>query len=303
MTLIDPIQLMTLMGTAPDRAARATADPSAKGDGFQRQMNRAMTASSGAGFPELGGAGVENTLIHDALNGLASLMNLQAEASNGRIASRRGSHQGIGELFSKFESGSKGVSAIGYDRTGGTSYGTYQIASKPGTMDRFIEYLESEEPRWAARLKASGPANTGSTKGRMPEAWTSIANENPKRFEQIQRDFIEATHYEPARDKILTKTGVDVDSLPKAVQEALWSTSVQHGPAGAANIFGRIIQSIDGQNEGQAFVQKLIGKVYDARKMHFGSSTASVQASVRGRMNEEKQMVLAMLENSEGQAV
>lgn len=299
MTLIDPLQLMTLMGTAPERSSRTTKGLGYTADKFQRQMDGAMSQTDGTSIPELNGSGMENILMRDALHGLTSLINQRRGTTRATSTASTGKHQDIGVLSAAFESGTQGVNAIGYDQTGGTSYGTYQIASKPGTMSRFIEYLNGEEPRWAAKLKAAGPANTGSTKGRMPETWASIAKEDPERFGQVQRDFIEATHYEPARDKILTRTGVDVDTLPKAAQEALWSTSVQHGPAGAAKIFGRIIQSIGGKDDDTAFAQKLINKVYDDRKGQFGSSTSSVQASVQGRMNVEKEMVLAMLGEKE----
>ena len=133
----------------------------------------------------------------------------------------------------------------------------------------------------------------------MPDAWRSIAAKDPEKFGQLQREFIESTHYEPARDKILAKTGVDMDTLPPAAREALWSTAVQHGAAGAAKIFGQAIKSVGKNESEQQFAQKLIDKVYDSRKSQFGSSTASVQASVRGRMNVEKDMVLAMLNGAE----
>jgi hypothetical protein len=90
-----------------------------------------------------------------------------------------------------------------------------------------------------------------------------------------------------------------MDTLPPAAREALWSTAVQHGPAGAAKIFGQAIKSVGQNHSEQQFAQKLIDKVYDSRKSQFGSSTASVQASVRGRMNVEKDMVLAMLNGTE----
>jgi hypothetical protein len=242
---------------------------------------------------------MENSLMQDALHGLAAIMKQQPADAKARKGSRTDKHAGIGALSAAFESGTQGVNAIGYDKNGGTSYGTYQIASKPGTMRGFIEFLQEKEPAWAKTLKAAGSADTGSTKGRMPDAWRSIAAKDPEKFGQLQREFIEFTHYEPARDKILAKTGVDMDTLPPAAREALWSTAVQHGAAGAAKIFGQAIKSV-GQNQSeQQFAQKLIDKVYDSRKSQFGSSTASVQASVRGRMNVEKDMVLAMLNGAE----
>lgn len=248
----------------------------------------------------MGGNSMENSLMQDALNGLAAIMRHEQTG----IGSKRGSGKqpAIGDLSSTFESGAQGVNAIGYDRNGGTSYGTYQIASKPGTMKGFIEFLREKEPAWAEKLKAAGSADTGSTKGRMPDAWRSIAAESPEKFGQLQREFIEATHYTPARDKILERTGLDMDTMPAAAREALWSTAVQHGPAGAARIFSRAVKSIGTDQNERQLAQKLIDKVYENRKSQFGSSTASVQASVKNRMNVEKEMVLAMLGN-ESQSV
>ncbi|GAB1409695.1 hypothetical protein MASR1M90_08490 [Desulfovibrionales bacterium] len=306
MSLIDPLQLMTMMGTTPERPARATLSSGLGADQFQNQMHTAL--SNQENLAALSGAGsspMDDALMHNALNGLASLVQMHGNSSRpGKTVSvAAGSKSSeIGALSARFESGDQGVNAIGYDSTGGTSYGTYQIASKPGTMKSFLAYLKTEEPQWAARLQAAGPANTGSRNGRMPDVWRSIAAENPARFGQLQRDFIEQSHYDPAKDKILTRTGIDMNTLPQAAQEALWSTSVQHGPAGAARIFDKIISSIKEKPGSTAFAQKLIDKVYDDRKGKFTSSTATVQASVQGRMNTEKNMVLAMLNQETGTA-
>ena len=298
MSLLDPIHLMTLMGTTPERKSRNAA----LAGGFQSHMRQALGGRDiNALSSSMGGSSMENSLMHDALNGLAAIMRHE-QLSAGKTGRDFGKRPAIGTLSSTFESGTEGVNAIGYDKNGGTSYGTYQIASKPGTMKGFIEFLRDKEPAWAKKLKAAGPADTGSTRGRMPEAWRSIAAENPEKFGELQRDFIEATHYAPARDKILARTGVDMDAMPDAAREALWSTSVQHGPAGAARIFSRTIKSIGANQNEKEFAQKLIDKVYENRKSQFGSSTASVQASVKNRMNVEKEMVLAML-GSESQSL
>jgi len=301
MSLLDPIQLMTTLGNAPERKTRKLP----RADGFQGHMLQAMGGRDVRAISaELGGSAMDNSLMRSALHGLAELM--KKDPIGGRPdAAGKGSekpHEGIGVLSATFESGTEGPGAIGYDRNGGTSYGTYQIASKPGTMRGFIEFLKGREPKWAASLNAAGATNTGSTKGRMPDVWRSIASKEPDKFGQLQREFIETTHYEPARDKILARTGVDVDTMPAAAREALWSTAVQHGPAGAAKIFGRAIKSIGAGKSERQFAQKLIEKVYEGRKDQFGSSTAEVQTSVRGRMRVEKDMVLAMLQGEEGRA-
>jgi len=201
-----------------------------------------------------------------------------------------------GKLAAQFESGEAGVAAIGYDRVGGTSYGKYQIASKPGTMDEFLTYLDAKRPEWADRLRNAGPADTGSKQGSMPSVWQSIAAEDPAGFERVQHDFISQKTYDPARDMILDRTGLDFDNAPPALQEVLWSTSVQHGPTGAANIFNKVINRFLDKGQNDDFNAQLIKGVYESRKNQFGSSTARVQKSVAHRMDSEKQLALNMLE-------
>jgi len=302
MSLIDPIQLMNMMGTSPERKVRTLPKQNAD-NAFSTHMSTALARNAAMNqdgmIPSVDGSVMQDALMQDAINGLSGL--LATRGYGGRSARNSASATGgIGTLSAKFESGDQGVEAIGYDSNGGTSYGTYQIASKPGTMKAFIQYLQSEAPEWAAQLKAAGPTNTGSTKGKMPAAWKNIAAQDADKFGQLQRDFIELSHYQPAKDSILARTGVNMDTMPAAAQEALWSTAVQHGPAGAAGIFSRIIKSIGSKVQSEKFAEKLIAKVYDERKQQFGSSTAAVQGSVKGRMDQEKQMVLAML-NTSGQ--
>jgi hypothetical protein len=201
-----------------------------------------------------------------------------------------------GKLAAQFESGEAGVAAIGYDRVGGTSYGKYQIASKPGTMDEFLSYLDENRPEWADRLRDAGPADTGSKQGNMPSVWRSIAAEDPAGFEQVQHDFIARQTYDPARSMILDRTGLDFNNAPPALQEVLWSTSVQHGPTGAANIFNKVIDRFLHKGQNDDFNAQLINGVYESRKNQFGSSTARVQKSVAHRMDFEKQLALNMLE-------
>ncbi len=201
----------------------------------------------------------------------------------------------VGGLSARFESGTAGTAAIGYDRVGGTSYGKYQIASKPGTMDRFLTFLDDKAPAWADRLRNAGPANTGSKDGGMPSTWKDIASENPARFEKMQHEFIAGETYEPARNMILKQTGLDFNNAPPALREVLWSTSVQHGPTGASKIFSKVIDQFVGSTAKGEFNTKLIEGVYDTRKDQFGSSTRRVQQSVVNRLNEEKQVALNML--------
>lgn len=205
------------------------------------------------------------------------------------------SNKFLGGLSAQFESGTSGIATIGYDRVGGTSYGKYQIASRPGTMDRFLNYLDANAPDISKQLREAGPANTGSKEGQMPAVWRELAGEIPERFERLQHNFIESETYDPARRMILQKTGLDFEKAPDALQEVLWSTSVQHGPTGAARIFEKVIDRFVGGIEGRDFNAQLIEGVYDVRKGQFGSSTKRVQEAVANRFDSEKTIAMNML--------
>jgi hypothetical protein len=209
-------------------------------------------------------------------------------------AARPKSSQGPGSLSARFESGENGVGTIGYDDSGGTSYGIYQISSRVGTMQSFLDYMQERAPDLASRLKAAGRSNTGSASGSMPKEWKKIASEDPERFVQLQHDFIEKTHYLPAVEEVYRRTGFDVEKQSQAMQEVLWSSAVQHGSKGAANIFCKAIEQ--GRAKGQEVPEhKLIDSVYSSRVGYLGGLSRDVREAVSRRFQEERSMALAML--------
>ncbi|MFP5222062.1 MAG: hypothetical protein ACLGSA_07215 [Acidobacteriota bacterium] len=198
----------------------------------------------------------------------------------------------IGILSAAYESRGA-IDAIGYDGRGGTSYGTYQIASGVGTMSRFLNYLESKAPDLASRLSTSGPANTGGREGAMANEWKRIASQHPKRFEALQHEFIGDTHYQPALKSITLSTGEDLSKRSQAVREVLWSTAVQHGPNGASDIFTSAVEKL--QAKGQEKSDKaLIEEVYAQRMTQF-AGRGRLRVAVTTRLADEKESALAML--------
>ncbi|MDR1685373.1 MAG: hypothetical protein LBR82_02845 [Desulfovibrio sp.] len=211
----------------------------------------------------------------------------------------------IGALAAKFESGEEGIAAVGYDGKGGTSYGKFQIASRVGTMRAFIGYLRDKAPDLADRLSACGPANTGSRSGRMPTEWRKIAAEQPERFEQLQSEFIRTSHFEPAVAGIAGVTGVSFDKLPPVLREVLFSTAVQHGPAGAVRIVSRAMAKVNpdklqtdgmqGSTAAQDEGRRLITQIYALRAGNFTSSSPGIREAVYNRLKLEMRDALEML--------
>jgi hypothetical protein len=204
--------------------------------------------------------------------------------------------QSLGSLSARFESGHLGIEAIGYDQQGGTSYGTYQLSSRAGSMDRFIRFLEDKAPEWASRLQGAGPANTGSREGAMPVVWKALATENPLKFGNLQHAFIRRDYYMPARDMIMEKTGYNFDAAPAALQEVLWSTAVQHGAGGAARIFSQAADRFLAGKDLDGNPHELIEEIFSIRSRQFDSSAAPVRNAVNNRFLEEKQLALNLLD-------
>lgn len=266
----------------------ATSLDIARGLGAAKNLRTIAASNNGKGF-----ALTSNDFIHTSrVSGEGKV----SRASRSK-KSRGAEASGIGKLSAKFESGGAGSAAIGYDRTGGTSYGKYQIASRVGSMKSFLNFLDGEAPDLAKRLRSSGPANTGSRQGAMPREWRAIAAEQPERFERLQESFIMETHYKPALSAIEKSTGVDASSLSTAMREVIWSTAVQHGPAGAARIFARA-DDMSGKSNDAGYERRLINNVYTVRAGQFGSSTHQVRNAVRNRFREEKQIALNMLDGA-----
>ena len=128
-------------------------------------------------------------------------------------------HWHRGQTSARFETDNRGTGWIssGKGDHGGVSYGSYQFASAVGGVD---EYLKSS--RYADQFHGLKPATEA-----FSERWKALAARDEKGFAQEQHDFIQHRYYDVQMDR-LKKVGVDLQGRGPAVQDALWSTSVQY---------------------------------------------------------------------------
>lgn len=205
-----------------------------------------------------------------------------------------------GHLAARFESGPDGAASVGHTPSAGTSYGTFQIAAGTPTYANFIRFLKRSAPDLASRLSAHGPADTGSTRGAVPEEWRRIATEQPRRFERLQYEFILNSHYRPAVAGIHRQTGVDVSALSPASREVLWSTAVQHGVGGATEIYGAaigaILPRVVEERRMSLFEKALIEEVYRLRLQSWGHGPLVGRGVMASRYGREKAQALTILD-------
>jgi hypothetical protein len=155
-------------------------------------------------------------------------------------------------------------------------------------MGKFMDYLKENNPQAYSRLRAAGDPDGGKN-GAFAKEWKAMAKDGS--LGNSEHDFIKKTHYDAGFNK--TKDGglKGMIGKSKALQDVLWSTSVQHGGGGAGGIFNKVYKPGMGEKD-------LISAIYKERGTRFGSSNANVRASVQDRFADESRRALAAVGQS-----
>ncbi len=197
----------------------------------------------------------------------------------------------LGNLSMRYETGylpgeeAKAAAKVssGKGDAGGKSYGAYQLASIKGQVTAF---LRAEGAPWAAEFAGLDPTRPGA----FEQRWKSIAARDPVSFFEAQHSYIERTHYHPVAEHARAN-GLNLDAMPKAVRDAIWSMSVQHG--GAKKIVSDALLRLGGERAPRAVVNAL----YDARLAYIRGITldSETRKSLVNRYDSERGDALAMI--------
>lgn len=191
----------------------------------------------------------------------------------------------LGSTSNRFESGNRGAGTIstGKGDHGGASYGTYQLSSTQGSVQKFIKDAGYEE---FFKGKKAGSKEFNRT-------WTNLAKYDPT-FAAEQHSFVKREYYDKAQQGLQEK-GIDLSRRGRSVQDALWSTSVQFGADGASNMFAKVL---DGKNIEKLSDEEIVTalqdyKIQNNRKL-FASSSGEVRRGTLNRAMAEKEQLVAM---------
>lgn len=202
----------------------------------------------------------------------------------------------LGSLSAKYETSGRGPGTVstGSGDSGGVSYGSYQMATNTGTVGRFVS---QDKFPWRGEFERLIPGTPEFT-----AKWKEVASTEPVKFQQAQHAFVKKTHYDPLVTKILVEEGLNINQRSRALQNAVWSTAVQHG--GSNSVVHNALATITLSKDHHEFDKALIKAIYaergrkrsDGNLAWFSKSSRNVQAGVSNRFKNELIDALQMLE-------
>lgn len=209
----------------------------------------------------------------------------------------------LGKTSEKYESGGRGPGTINdYNGRaagdlGGASYGTYQLASflpvdmsngrkRPsGSNSPVIQFIRNS--RFKDEFKNLLPATA-----EFDAKWKDIASNRSEDFNKDQHDYIENNYYKVMLAG-LQRQGLDLTRFGPAVQDLVWSTAVQLGPA-KTSIF------LEPLKNKSALTDKDIVELVSAYKIAninswFAASSSDIRAGVKSRWEGERTTLLGLI--------
>lgn len=189
--------------------------------------------------------------------------------------------QGLGAVAAHFEAGGKaGTVSTGHGDFGGKSYGAFQLSSKTGDVQKFLE-----KSGYAKQFEGLAVGSMA-----FDAKWKELGA--TKEFAQAQAAHAKTTHYDPQMQK-LSKAGLDMSGRGAGVQEAIMSTANQYG----ANT-DLIMKALKDKDTSKMSDKDIINAIQDYKaqtvQTRFKSSSANVREGVAKRIEQERAMLLGV---------
>lgn len=203
----------------------------------------------------------------------------------------------LGDLSARYESnGDPGTVSDGYGDAGGVSYGCYQLATNTGAAAAFLQFLYSVGSTYADALSQYELGSEDFT-----AEWQNIAAVDSEGFAQLQHDYIQKAYYDPAVDA-LRATSFNIENHSEAIQQVIWSRSVQYGPGNIVEMFDAAVKSLGYDNlsyvDAVEYDADMIRAVYlnVCRSEEWTNGSPGLRSGLYSRFENECQDALNMLE-------
>lgn len=173
---------------------------------FQTMLTQMMDSSGNSMMAELISTALskQNSISLDNSLGAISDFNSKMRGAslsllNDYNASTDNKSSSLGLIAAKYESNlNPGTISNTTGDYGGKSYGAWQFSSKTGSLDSFIDSLNSKSKDLYSKL-SEAKAKDGNRFGENFDAtWTNISLSNKDKFLNLQQDFIKQNYYDSA---------------------------------------------------------------------------------------------------------
>ena len=201
----------------------------------------------------------------------------------------------LGQTSAQFETSNRGPGFIstGQGDLGGKSYGLYQLSSTQGSLAEYV----GQSAKYGAEFKGLTPASAA-----FDAKWKEVAQRDPQGFSTDQHTFIKKEFFD-VQNETLKGRGVDLSDRGRAVQDMLWSTSVQF-----RNLTPNVVANGLKDKFGESYQlsklsdEQIVGAVQDyklKRNDSLFSGSPDLWPGLRDRARNEKTELVALAKDEQ----
>ena len=196
----------------------------------------------------------------------------------------------LGQTSAQFETSNRGPGFIstGQGDLGGKSYGVYQLSSTQGSLAEYV----NQSTKYGSEFKGLTPASAA-----FDAKWKEVAQRDPQGFSNDQHNFIKKEFFDVQNDTLKGR-GIDLSDRGRAVQDMMWSTSVQFRNL-TPNVVANGLKEKFGEDYQLSKLsdQQIVGAVQDYKLAHNNSlfsGSPSLWPGLRDRATNEKGELVAL---------
>ena len=253
----------------------------------------AGAGAAGYGAGKLIDKAIDGTAAKDAIGaGVAKTAAFFGDKEAQQAVKDTEKYKNFGALSGEMESNNNaGNISSGEGDAGGKSYGTYQLASKKGSVDKFLQ-----SSGYADQFKGMQVGSAA-----FDAKWKDLSKTD-KNFGKAQAEHATKEYYAPT-EAGLKKDGIDLSGRGRAVKEVMMSTGVQYGASKKGSV-DLIKKALAGKDVSKMSDKDIIDAIQDYKAAtvdsKFRSSSPAVKQGVAKRIEKERKIAKALDDKEKG---
>ncbi len=201
----------------------------------------------------------------------------------------------LGYISAREESnGDPGALGLNPNDKGGASFGVWQLSSKMGSVDRFLDFIKNKNEKIYFELSEAKKQDNNKFEDNFINKWKEVAKNNYDVFYELQRLFIKETYFD-AFVKSAKKNNLNILPLLdyNSTSNMIWSTCVQHGTEGTIKILKKITPPKNIESLIELIYEErlnIISKTYPPTSSNPG--IVSLYNGIKNRLDNEKNEII-----------